>query len=235
MSNKLFLFDIDGTLTAGAHDKTLSAGFTEDRFIRAIRNVLGLEAKRDRDFRGLTDYLILKEMLKDLGWNDQQIGPAIPKLIAELNKIHVQRFRADLIRVLPGVSDLLAALTERGHTLGLVTGNLEMFAKLKLEALGIWSFFSVGGFGSDPHTTRADLVRLAIQRAGFEGRYDEVYLIGDTAKDIEAATEAGVKNSVGVVNGFRDPSELENAGARIVLEDFTDTAQVLRSFGIANP
>lgn len=230
---KLFLFDIDGTLTAGSHDKTLSAGFTEDRFILAIRNALGVEARRDRDVRGLTDYLILKEMLIDVGWDEQRIQSAIPKLIAELNKIHEERFRADLIRVLPGVKELLAALAERGQILGLVTGNLEMFAKLKLEALDIWSFFSVGGFGSDPHTNRADLVELAIKRAGFQDRLRDVYLIGDTSKDIEAARDAGVENSVGVVNGFRDPRELIDAGAKIVLDDFTDTRQVLKSFGVA--
>lgn len=229
---KLFLFDIDGTLVTGVNDSTLSVGSTEDRFTLAIKNALDLDVKRERDFRGLTDYLILKEMLKDAGWSDARIEPQIPRLIAELDAVHGQVFHPDLVKLLPGVRELLSALTERHQILGLLTGNLETVARRKLEALNVWSFFTVGGFGSDAHATRADLVKLAVGRAGFEERPEMVYALGDTPKDIEAAIDAGIENSVGVVNGFREASELKEAGAKIVLDDFKDTEYVLRMFGV---
>lgn len=228
----LFLFDIDGTLVMGVNDSTLSVGFTEDRFVLAIRNALGVEVKRDRDFRGLTDYLILQAMLKDIGWDEGRIQSVMPQLLVELDNVHKQVFQSGSVKLLPGVEELLAALAARHETLGLLTGNLETIARRKLEMLGIWSFFSVGGYGSDPHETRADLVRLAMQRAGFEHRIQDVFLIGDTPKDIEAAGEAGIVNSVGVANGFRSVDELKTAGARITLEDFSDTARVLHAFGV---
>jgi len=229
---KLFLFDIDGTLVTGVNDSTLSVGFTQDRFTLAIKNALAIDVKRERDFRGLTDYLILKEMLKDVGWSDARIDPVMPQLVAELDRVHGETFQATLVRLLPGVQELLTALSVRRHILGLLTGNLETVAQRKLEALGVWSFFTVGGFGSDAHATRADLVKLAVQRAGFSSRADDVYVLGDTPKDIEAAAAAGIVNSVGVVNGFRDASELKSAGAKIVLDDFKHTEHVLRMLGV---
>ena len=229
---KLFLFDIDGTLVTGVNDSTLSVSTAEDRFVLAIRGALGIDVKRDKDFRGLTDYLILKAMLHGAGWTEERIQPVMPRLLAELDAVHEKIFQAGSIRLLPGVGELLTALAARHETLGLLTGNLETIARRNLIALGIWSFFSVGGYGSDPHEKRADLVRLAIRRAGYEQHTEDVFLIGDTPKDIEAAHEAGVVNSVGVANGFRSIDELKAAGAHISLEDFSDTAHVLRMLGV---
>lgn len=229
---KLFLFDVDGTLVSGVNDSTLSIGFNDDRFVLAIRSALGVEVKRDKDFRGLTDYLILKAMLKDIGWDEIRIESVMPAVIAALDSVHEKIFQPELVKLLPGVSELLRALSERHQILGLLTGNLETVAKRKLEALGIWSFFSVGAYGSDPHEIRSDLAKLAITRAGFGDHIEDVFIIGDTPKDIETARGAGVTNSVGVANGFRSIDELKAAGAHIALEDLSDTGRILRLFGV---
>jgi len=229
---KPFLFDIDGTLVSGVNDSALSTILAEDRFTQAISRGLGLSVRHKKDFRGLTDYLILKILLEDEGWATEQIESAMPELIKELDKVHERTFRAADIKLLPGVKQLLIALRQHGIALGLITGNLQPVARRKLEALGVWPYFSVGGFGDDPHTVRADLVRLAIKRAGFEDRKEDVYVIGDTPRDIEAAHQAGVHNSVGVANGYRDIQELKGAGAKVVFEDFKDTKLVLKKLAI---
>jgi len=175
---KLLLFDIDGTLlTGGGHD----------RFSRTISRVHGLDITSDKDFRGYTDYLILAALLESEGWDDNQIKITMPKLLEELDKMHAETFHADEMKLLPGVKELLSKLTDTDSILGLITGNMESIAKRKLEALGIWNYFTLGGYGSDPHVIRADIVKVAIERAGFEDSMDRVYVIGDTAKDIEAA------------------------------------------------
>ena len=229
---KLFLFDVDGTLVGGIKDSTLVRKAAEDRFTQAIRQALGVQVRSEKDFRGYTDYLILATMLADEGWENERIQTVMPRLLEELDAVHASLFRPDSIHVLPGVEALLKALTDRGQQLGLVTGNLEPVAHRKLEAVGIWHYFSVGGFGNDMHLARSDLVLIAVKRAGFEHRLDNVFVIGDTARDIEAAQEAGVANSVGVVNGYRDPQELADAGAAIVLDDVVDTQRVLQAFGL---
>ena len=220
---KLFLFDIDGTLVKG---------YGDDRFTTTISNIHQLDIKSEKDFRGSTDQLILVDLLRTEGWGDKQIKEAMPKLLKELDKVHEETFNMDRLKLLPGVKKLLETLDDQENTLGLITGNLKSIAQRKLKALGIWSHFSVGGFGSDPHTTRSDLVRHAVKQAGFKDHIEGVYVIGDTPRDIIAAKEAGITNSVGVANGFRSTQELIDAGAKIVFKDFTDTQEVLKVLGI---
>jgi hypothetical protein len=66
--------------------------------------------------------------------------------------------------VLPGVEELLPKLIDDGHLLGLVTGNLEVAAHIKLHSAQLNRFFSFGGDGSDS-TDRGELTRIAIKRA----------------------------------------------------------------------
>jgi phosphoglycolate phosphatase-like HAD superfamily hydrolase len=137
------------------------------------------------------------------------------------------------MKILPGVPELLRALKEKGVTLGLITGNVESVAKRKLEDAGLWQYFSAGGgFGSDPHDTRADLIEVAIAKAGFTGARASVYVVGDTPRNIFAAQEAGIKHTVGVANGFRKIQELIEAGAEVALEDFKDTKGTLFKLNI---
>ena len=155
----------------------------------------------------------------------------MPKLLDELDKVHQETFSVDNMKLLPGVNELLVAL--RGKVvMGLITGNLKTIAERKLTALGIWKYFTVGGFGSDKHSKRSDLVKTAINRADYNDHIENVYVIGDTPKDIIAATEAGVINSVGVANGFRSVDELINAGAKIVLPDFKNTQKALSKLSV---
>jgi len=133
---------------------------------------------------------------------------------------------------LPGVSDLLEALEKRGATLGLITGNLKSVSEVKLGDVDIWHYFTVGGFGNDPHVTRGDLVKVAVDKAGFSESLDDVCVVGDTPRDIAAAQEAGIKHTVGVSNGYKDIQELIDAGAEVVLEDFRNTAFVLSKLSL---
>ena len=220
---KLLLFDIDNTLITGTHD---------NRFERAIGNLHGLETNLEGDFQGYTDYLILAALLKSEGWNESQIEETMPKLLEELDAVHASTFQADSIKILPGVRDLLEALKAKGCILGLITGNLEVIAERKLAAVDIWKYFELGGYGSDPHSTRANLVSVAVKRAGYTDKMQNVYVVGDTARDIQAAHDAGVENSVGVTNGFRDKQEFIDARAKIIFEDFMDTNQVLGELGV---
>ncbi len=220
---KLLLFDIDGTLLTG---------FGDNRFVRTVNEVHDLAITSDKDFRGYTDYLILYDLLASEGWGSKQIETAMPELLQQLDRMHQKTFRSDSMKLLPGVENLLEALSNTETTLGLITGNLKTIAERKLEALGIGPYFTVGGFGNDPHEKRSDLVSIAVKRAGFQTQMENVYVIGDTPRDILAAKEARVINSVGVANGFRSIKELTDVGAEIVFEDFTDTQEVLKKLGV---
>jgi phosphoglycolate phosphatase len=133
-------------------------------------------------------------------------------------------------RALPGAAEALAALDGRPDTVqSLLTGNLAANAVLKLAAFGLehWLDLEVGGYGSDPHERRSDLVAVARDRAAakYSPAVDTV-LIGDTPLDVRAAREAGAR-AVGVASGSYGVDELRGAGADTVLDGLGDTERVL--------
>jgi phosphoglycolate phosphatase len=171
-------------------------------------------------------------LLEQAGWTDEQIETAWPELMKEIDSVYRNSFKKGSVKLLPGVGELLEALEKRGINLGLITGNIESVAKTKLGDVGIWHYFSVGGFGNDPHATRADLVTVAIYKAGFTKAINDVHVIGDTPRDIAAAQDAGIKHTVGVANGYKSVQELIDAGAEVALEDFRDTGATLAKLGL---
>jgi phosphoglycolate phosphatase len=122
-------------------------------------------------------------------------------------------------RVLPGVAELLPRLCEEGYLLGLTTGGVETAAHIKLERAHLNRYFHFGGYGSDS-TDRSELTRKALDRASTILTHrlspDEVLVVGDTPKDIEAAHGAGAL-AVGVATGSYSKEQLAQAGADYVL------------------
>ena len=123
---------------------------------------------------------------------------------------------------------MLARLTDAGHDLALVTGNLEPIARLKLERAGIGRYFErgQGGFGSDAED-RGELPAVARARAGGWPR-ERTVVIGDTPRDIACARADGVR-VIAVATGPFSAEALADAdavvdGARAVLPVLADWA-----------
>jgi phosphoglycolate phosphatase len=215
----LVLWDIDGTLVD-------AAGHGRYAFDDAYRAVLGRPFEVDSiEMAGRTDHQIAMAMLGEE-------GERLPRMLEELAAALAER--EDRIRAegrpFPGANAALEALDGRdGVVQSLLTGNLEANAALKVGAFGLDPFldFEVGGFGSDPHEERADLVEVARDRAS--AKYTEptdTVLIGDTPLDVRAAHSAGAR-AVAVATGPYATDELGKAGAEAVLEDLRDTERVV--------
>jgi phosphoglycolate phosphatase-like HAD superfamily hydrolase len=114
------------------------------------------------------------------------------------------------------MGEVLGELADRdGHVLGLVTGNLEPVARLKLARAGIGDLFrrGLGGFGSD-HEDRSELPAIARRRAGRLAGNGEwpraaTVVVGDTPRDIACARADGV----GVVAIATGPFAADRLGA----------------------
>jgi phosphoglycolate phosphatase-like HAD superfamily hydrolase len=217
----LALFDIDGTLIE-------SSKVHVHAFSRAFLKVYGVNASIDMiEHHGMTDPEIAREVLMRSGL----AGQMIESKFRDCMKMLVESFNelADENGVVPldGVRELLEALKKRYVSLGLVTGNLEAIAREKLKRIHLDGYFHIGAFGSD-QMRRADLVRLAITRAqihyGFE--FSNVFLFGDTPRDMEAGKESGVR-TVGVSTGIYSREQLKRAGADFLLKDLSYTDAVL--------
>ncbi len=133
-------------------------------------------------------------------------------------------------RGLPGVAELVTAVKDAGHHLGLLTGNVEAAAHLKLKHYGYQvADFPIGAFGDD-FSDRNRLGPVAMERAALE--YDrtfspeEVYVLGDTLKDIACARACGAQ-AVAVATGACRFEVLAEAHPDYLFRDFTDTSAVL--------
>jgi phosphoglycolate phosphatase-like HAD superfamily hydrolase len=116
---------------------------------------------------------------------------------------------------MPGVVELLDRLIDDGRLLGLVTGNVEAAAHIKLSRGNLNRFFSFGGYGSDSRdrteVTEAALRRAALVSGGTLGE-SACFSIGDTPRDVVAGHGAGIR-VVGVATGRYSVDELRDAGA----------------------
>lgn len=214
--NKLVLFDIDGTLV-----KSIPGNPHAQAFIQAIENLHSIQTELNWErAAGLTDRLIFKQLLEAEGWQEAEILEKMPQLINELENVYVSNFEPKSVEKMPGIDQTLARLRDLGIELGLLTGNLEKIAEAKLSDAGIFHYFNGGGFGSDKHTKRSDLVSIAVERFGMKDNLDQVYLIGDTPRDITAALDAGVNNAIGYSASHHGEESLKEAGAKAVIDTF---------------
>jgi len=220
---KLVLFDIDDTLIKVP--KVSIRAFSE-----AFRKVYGIDTTIEViRYQGMTDQLILIEVLKKNGLDEQEI-----KLkMKDATKAMIEFFKKEIdnseIIVLKGVQELLKELDKNNILMGLVTGNLEEIAREKLKKVGLNHYFKVGGFGSDD-MYRTNLVRLAVKKAeeNFNFKFNNnVFLFGDAPQDIKAGKEAGIK-TVGVATGIYLKEQLKEAGADFLIEDLKDKDEILR-------
>lgn len=161
---------------------------------RAMREVTGLDlALLGVLPDGKTDPGIVREAFALGGLAEESWAEAERALLEIYPDYLHEELHADGagLRVMPGVVALLDHLAEQeGFDLGLLTGNLERTARLKLEKVGLAHYFPVGGYGSDCFQ-RENLGRYALQRAQqhYQTTYapEHVWLIGDTERDVQAA------------------------------------------------
>ena len=103
--------------------------------------------------------------------------------------------------------------------LGIVSGAMEGAARVKLSRGDLNRFFVFGGYGSDS-PDRVELTRVGIEKASMLHGHDvtpaNVYVVGDTPRDVDAARAAGA-TSVAVASGTYAVEELRSAGADHVL------------------
>ncbi len=215
---KLLLFDIDGTL--------LLTGRAGEHALRlALKERFGVDDDLSSiSFAGSTDGAIARQMFAahDI--------PPTPENIADLFDGYVHHLALELPRregrVLPGIVELLEALHGREDcVLGLLTGNIEKGAELKLSHYGVWDFFEFGAFADD-HVDRNKLGPVAHSRAaerhGMSFEAEDVFVIGDTPRDIDCARAAGFV-AVAIATGSYGTDELAAHKPDFLFEDLSDT------------
>lgn len=242
MREHLVLWDVDHTLVN-------AGGLSPQLYGEVFRQMFGRTLASVAPMAGRTDRAIILDTLTGAGVPDpaRHVCAFAAALSAEAPAFG-ERVR-ERGRALPGAQDALRTLaamsagSRPGHPAGIpgeqapmvvqsvLTGNLRPLAEVKLGALGLDEYLDldVGAYG-DTHEIRAELVRVARDRAGaaYHARFDgqATVLIGDTPLDVQAARATGAR-AVAVATGAASAAELAAAGAHAVLPDLTDTTAVL--------
>jgi phosphoglycolate phosphatase len=225
LGKRLLLWDIDGTLiSTGAAGHRAIGRATAERFKGG--DLDGVE------IAGRTDVGIGRQFLSKYGAhvNDASVHSFLDlylELLAE--ELPLAKGRA-----LPGVLELLEdAATKSDIALGLLTGNLERGAKLKLEHYDLWRFFAFGAFADDHHD-RNELGAFALSRAhektGIDFAPAQVDVIGDTGHDIACGKVFGAR-TIAVATGPWSREQLAPHEPDFLFDDLANVDEVKRILG----
>ena len=223
---KLILFDIDGTLvlTGGAGLRAMN---------RACAALVGRpDALANIPVAGRTDRAILSDVarLVERERDDDLLAERRDRYVGLLAE-EIEARGEGVKAVLPGIREILDALHGRSDAhLGLVTGNFEAGARIKLGHFDLWRYFSCGAFADDA-ADRNRLVPFAVDRSRACGAPEvdprDILVVGDTPHDVTCARVVGA-TAVGVATGGYDAAELDRSGADVVFDDLSDVAAFLR-------
>jgi phosphoglycolate phosphatase-like HAD superfamily hydrolase len=222
---RLFLFDVDGTLVT-------ARGAGRAAFGRALLKTYGTTGPiEDYDFRGKTDQRIVWDLMRGAGLDDERVAAGVDAsfaaYVAELEALIGDGTR---VTIMPGVGELVRRLAGRDDALvGLLTGNIEPGARVKLRPTGLLDHFRVGAFGSDD-IDRRRLPAVACERArrltGRRFAFDEVTIVGDTPLDVDCARACGAV-AVAVATGFHPADDLIACAPDLFFTDFSDVPAAL--------
>jgi len=227
MSEKrLLLWDIDGTLiSTGAAGQHAIVRATAERF-GGKDDLSGVE------IAGRTDIGIAHQIF------EKYAEPATAENIDSFLDLYVRLLAEELPRrqgrVLRGVLDLLQRAAQQSNTtLGILTGNLERGAKLKLEHYDLWRFFAFGAFADD-HPDRNELGAFALSRAqqttGIDFAPEQVDVIGDTGHDIACGKAFGAR-TIAVATGSWSRQRLTQCEPDFLFDDLANVDEVKRILG----
>ncbi len=211
------LFDIDGTLL-------VTGGAGAVAWQRAFRELHGIDADiEEHTHAGMTDPEIVEIVFREVIGRDGTEAERAQAVAGYLSHLADAVNESNGYRVMPGIEEILPRLAEQGVLLGIVTGNIESAAHIKLARGNLNRYFAFGGYGSDARD-RTELTKKALERgaevAGKALDPATAIAVGDTPRDVTACHGAGIK-VVGVATGAYTVEQLGEAGADWAIPDVT--------------
>lgn len=231
---RLVLFDIDGTILTTVRQAW------ENPFKDAIEKVFashGEPRKIDMSkYRpgGKTDTQIIHEVLAQNDVPEARVEELIPHIRTQYLALlkAVVETNPGYVALKPGIHELLEALHAHPEVLlGLLTGNFEEGARIKLGAHGLNRYFGFGAFGENARQ-RSELPQRAVDAAkhhkGHHFSTKEIVIIGDTPNDIHCGRHLHVRTIATATGPFK-LEELKAEGPDFAFTDLTDTEKVVRA------
>ena len=218
MSNRLVLFDCDGTLVDSQHNICAA--------MEACFAAAGLAPPPREHTRSVVGLSLVEAMRAMLPEADADLHSAL----AEDYKRAFQTMRAfGLVEepLFDGIAELVDALDGGGWLLGIATGKSDRGVALCLEHHGLGRrFVTVQTADRHPSKPHPSMAAQAMADAG--AAPETTIVIGDTSYDMAMARAAGA-HAFGAGWGYHSPDELIRAGAHGVAERPLDILELMKA------
>jgi len=214
---RLILFDIDGTLVNTGHAGTRA-------FAKTFATEFNLHHGSEKmKFAGRTDVSLVREFFRIHGLDESpgHFRQFFDRYVFWLDQILAHSTG----HACPGVFELIRDLQSlpQPPMLGLLTGNIQLGAEIKLRRYGLWEVFQFGGFADD-HEDRNHIAVAALQRGrrvlGQSLQPQEIIVVGDTPYDVRCGKFIGAK-TLAVATGGARLEELQACTPDWALENLT--------------
>lgn len=203
------IFDLDGTLV-----DTDPLHFAVYREVLAEYGIVLEHAFYQAEMSGVPNMALMEKLLPELPQRQQEA------LVAR--KEETFRTRAGTLSPLPGLAELFTWADAKGLELALVTSAPKASARMLLAALALQERFAVTVLAEDLPRGKPDPLpyRSALAKLGLNP--EDALVFEDAPAGIVSATSAGIF-TVGVAS-TQAPARLKEAGAGLVVADYTDAA-----------
>ena len=210
----LILFDLDGTLTD-----------SKEGIINCVKYALESFGITENDEETLFKFIgpPLYDSFRDVyGFSHEDAVFAVDKYRERFGNIGI--FENEIY---PNTKAALKLLKSHGKTLALATSKPYVYAERILKHFGIFEYFdyAVGANDDGSCGYKHEVIEKALDLAGgFEK--SETVMVGDRENDILGAQKCGI-SAIGLRCGYAIGNELENAGAKYILNDILDAANFI--------
>lgn len=218
MSNRLAVFDCDGTLVDSQHSicAAMTRAFEGEKLAAPDRT-------RILSVVGLSLPLAIARLLPEAEADfHDHLSESYKRAFQQL-----RRENAVSDPLYPGIADLIRQLDADGWLLGVATGKSDRGLELCLSHHGIHAHF-VTLQTADRHPSKPHPSMLLTAMAEAGATPEGTVMIGDTSYDIEMALGAGTK-ALGVGWGYHLPVDLIAAGAHSVAMDSGELSTHIRA------
>jgi phosphoglycolate phosphatase len=223
---KLIIFDLDQTLVdfLSVHDEVTR---------RLFKRLFNVDAKlAEVDFAGKSLTENFRELARLKNIPEDVFQKKSHQLLEGYDTAFSESLPNDATKyVLPGARELLSELSRTDNIVALYTGDSPGIVSQVLRATDLGRYFRFCLYGTEVET-RADMVRLAIQKAekmtGQQFEDKNIVIIGDSVRDIECGKLFHAL-TIAVATGFHSKVQLSTAGADYLFDNLKDYQKVLKA------
>lgn len=218
MNFQYLFFDLDGTITQ-----------SDPGIINSVKHALtkmGYEIGCEEKLRTFIGPPLKDSFMKEYGMSEEEAerGIVCYREYYTVNGIFENS-------VYDGMIQTLEELKAAGKTLIIATSKPEKFAKMIADHFDFAKYFDLicGATMDEKRVKKDEVIAYALSSMNIaEEAYSNVLMIGDRKHDILGGKKNGLK-TMGVLFGYGDRAELEEAGADYIVENASDIAKVILS------